>query len=131
MAYRVNTEPGLVSIEFFSTFSPDDLVQLAELAEEVERQTDPAPNRLVDMRNLSGVEIRFPDMDWLAKRRRTQRLKNPVKTAIVASRPLPVGYGRMFQELMDHPQIEIKLFSTVEAARLWLAGVSESGTGEP
>jgi hypothetical protein len=51
-----------------------------------------------------------------------QELANPVKTAIVAPKPVHVGFARMFQILTDHPQIIVEVFATVVAAEAWLAG---------
>jgi len=48
------------------------------------------------------------------------RLKNYIKSAIVANNPSQFGFARMFQTLNDNPQIEIRIFPAAESAMEWL-----------
>lgn len=48
-------------------------------------------------------------------------LKNRVKSAIVAQRPVDYGMARMFEMLIQNPQIEVRVFRDGESARQWLA----------
>ena len=50
-----------------------------------------------------------------------RRMANVLKCAIGASIPVLVGFARMFQFLYDHPQTEVEVFDTLEAAESWLA----------
>jgi hypothetical protein len=50
------------------------------------------------------------------ERRRTQRFANSIKSAVVASRPVQVGFARMYQTLNTNPQVEIQIFAALAEA---------------
>jgi hypothetical protein len=61
----------------------------------------------------------------VAETRRRATLRNPVKSAIIASDIVRFGFARMFQTLNDNPQIVVAIFGDDESASQWLrlAGV--------
>ena len=79
-----------------------------------------APNRLTDLSAVSAPHPVFLDVQALANRRKIQPLANAVKSAIVAPRPIHIGFARMYQNLNNHPQITIEIFATAEDAEAWL-----------
>jgi hypothetical protein len=121
MPFSLNTEPGLLRIVFFDDITPADLLSLADAVEEIERALLVTPNRLIDLSQISIGGLTYLDVLAVAERRRVQRLANPVNSAIVAPRPVQVGFARMFQTLAEHPQIAIRTFSTLAEAETWLA----------
>ena len=121
MPYHITTEANLLRIEFFDEFSPRDLKTLADTLQEIDQRLAVTPVRLADLRNVSGQKLTFADMYTFVKRRQLQVFNNPVKTALVATHPASKGFARMFQTLNDHPQVEVQIFSTMEAAEEWLA----------
>ena len=56
----------------------------------------------------------------IAARRKATFLKNSIKSAVVAPRPVSAGFSRMYQMLNDHPQVQIEIFGAEDDAVAWL-----------
>ena len=65
-------------------------------------------------------ELTGDDIQNFARRRRETRYPNPFRNAILAPQPVQYGYARMFQTLIDHPDITTQVFSDEAAALAWL-----------
>jgi hypothetical protein len=120
MAYRITRELHYLRIELFGTITRGDLEMIAQELAALEGTLEVTPHRLTEVQGVIGREIGFPEVLALAERRRAVRLRNPVKSAIVAAQPVSVGYARMIQTLHNHPQVEVQIFSTLEVAEAWL-----------
>jgi hypothetical protein len=120
MAYRITRELHYLRIELFGTITRGDLEMIAQELAALEATLDVTPHRLTEVQGVIDREIGFPEVLALAERRRAVRLRNPVKSAIVAAQPVSVGYARMIQTLHNHPQVEVQIFSTLEVAEAWL-----------
>lgn len=120
MPFRPTVEPGFLRLEFHGTVTRDDLDQALEAVETAEQTAQTAPHRLSDFTNATLGELPAAHVVQLAERRKATTLNNPIKSAIVAIRPVNVGFARMFQMLNDHPQITIRIFQTEIEARAWL-----------
>jgi hypothetical protein len=81
------------------------------------------PNRLEDMRKLRGIKLGFDDLMSFTKNIHTIRLPHIVKTAILTGNPLQYGVARMFQSILEHPQMKIEIFSNEEEAYNWLSAI--------
>ncbi len=103
------------------TLTPEDLVRVADAMGEAEDAADVCPHRVTDLSGVTRFDIGFNDMFELAQRRRRQPPANPVRSAIVASTPVQLGFARMLQTLNDHPQITMRIFPDVDGALAWLA----------
>jgi hypothetical protein len=121
MPYNLTAEPGLLRIVLFGALTAQELQSLAAEIEEIERGLPMAPHRLSDLSQISNPDVGFADVFAFAERRKAQSLPNRVKSALVAPRPVNLGYARMFQMLNDNPQIEIRIFGTLAEAEVWLA----------
>jgi hypothetical protein len=120
MAYRITRELHYLRIELFGTITRGDLEMIAQELAALEGTLDVTPHRLTEVQGVIDREIGFPEVLALAERRRAVRLRNPVKSAIVAAQPVSMGYARMIQTLHNHPQVEVQIFSTLEVAEAWL-----------
>jgi hypothetical protein len=78
-------------------------------------------NRIEDMRSLSGINIGFNEIIRFTENLRTIQLPRTVKSAILTSGTLQYGIARMFQSILEHPQMDIKIFSNEEEAHHWLS----------
>jgi len=67
------------------------------------------------------MDIRFTDVSAFAKRRRLQDARNAIRTALVARRPVELGFARMWQTMNDLPDVTVEIFEDEESARSWLA----------
>jgi hypothetical protein len=120
MPYTIAIESTFVRVVLHGAITPQDLQMLAHDLTAIEASSVVTPNRLTDLSAASGPHPVFLDVQALADRRKTQPLANAVKSAIVAPRPIHVGFARMYQNLNTHPQITIEIFATVEDAEAWL-----------
>jgi hypothetical protein len=118
--YQITQEPDFYRLVFFDDITPHDLRVLVDVLAGLEASLPIALNRLTDLSLVAGDKLTYADVLAFAEERRAQRLANPVKSAIVAPRPVNVGFARMFQILNDNPQIEIQIFPSREAAEAWL-----------
>jgi hypothetical protein len=79
-------------------------------------------NRFCDLTRLEGINLLAADILKLADRRRTF---NPnfvrVKSAFWAIDTLAFGVARMYEQLLNSPRIELRVFSDLQAAAEWLA----------
>jgi hypothetical protein len=120
MPYTITIEPTFLRAVLSGAITGRELQLLADEVEAIEGRRTVTPHRLTDLRALTAPYPTYPDVRALAERRKAQTLANAVKSAIVVPRPINLGFARMFQILNEHPQIEIEIFSTVEAAEAWL-----------
>ncbi|HTF70424.1 MAG TPA: hypothetical protein VK638_47890 [Edaphobacter sp.] len=78
-------------------------------------------NRFCDMTQLKGIHISSKDVLQLAARRRAF---NPndirVKSAFFAIDPLAFGIARMYEQMLDSPRIEVRVWGDMQAAADWL-----------
>jgi hypothetical protein len=121
MPFQFISEPYFFLVVFFDPLTRFDLQDAADKITATEATLPLTPHRLTDLSHVSETDLTYADMLTFVERRRTRRLVNPIKSAIVASRPLQVGFARMFQILNDHPQIEVQVFDTLAEAETWLA----------
>jgi hypothetical protein len=121
MPFQLIQEPAFYRLVFLGNLTRDDLQAAADQITAIETTLPLTPHRLTDLTQVSETDLTYADMFAFVERRKEQRLANPIKSAIVASRPVQVGFARMFQTLNDHPQIEVQIFDTLEAAETWLA----------
>jgi hypothetical protein len=121
MPFSLTVESGLLRVVLFGNLTMAELLRLADTVVESERTRGMTPNQLTDVSQVSGRDLGYFEVLTLADRRRVRTLANPIKSAIVAPKPVDVGFARMFQTLNDHPQIETAIFPTLGEAEAWLA----------
>ena len=121
MSYSLDTSQNVWRLTFSGTLTGDDLQKLSEEVEKSEQTSPSAFNRLVDMRQLKGISIGFSEMSDLASRRRRQKFSNNIKSALVTNHPIQYGFARMYQTLLSHPQITVKVFQDETEALNWLS----------
>ncbi len=120
MPVRVEFDGRLIRATISETFGPQDLQELVTGLRQVEDRCAVFPPRLADLRTVRKVPLRASDILGAVELRRAQVLPNDIRTAILVSLPLQVGYARMFQTLLNHRQIEVRIFSDEAEALAWL-----------
>jgi hypothetical protein len=120
MPYAIMVEPSFLRIVFSGVLTNWDLQRIAGDIESIEGRSAMTAHRLTDLSAVTESQLTYPDVRAFAERRKAQSLANPVKSALVAPRPILRGFARMFQTLNEHPQITIEIFVTVESAEAWL-----------
>ena len=120
MPYTITIESTFLRIVLRGVVTNQDLQALADDISAIEVSSAVAPHRLTDLSAVMEPRLTYPGVRAFVERRKAQPLANPVKSALVAPRPILLGFARMFQTLNEHPQIAIEVFPTVEAAEAWL-----------
>jgi len=96
----------------------DKLLQFIEI-KEVEIET--GFNRYCDLTRLEGIHLTSADVLELAVRRRGFNPNDVrVKSAFLATHPLAFGIARMYEQLLNSPRIEVRVFDELNAAAQWL-----------
>ena len=78
-------------------------------------------NHIVDMRKLDLSKIGYNELTDVAENLRNIQLRRKIKLAIITINSLQYGIARMFQTILEHPQIEVGIFSNDEEAYNWLS----------
>ena len=94
-----------------------------------EDQLETGFNRFCDLTFLEGILLSSAEVLHLAIRRSAF---NPndirVKSAILATEPLALAIARMYEQLLNSPRIEVRVFSELETAATWLTVKQDSLT---
>lgn len=125
MAYTFDSSKNIWRVTFSGTLTGGDLNGVLKQLAELDRTRPTVPNRFVDLTQVEGVAIGYPDMDHFTRGRREYTLANKVKTALVTSNSIQYGFARMFQTLLNHPQVSVRLFDDEKDALDWLSRGSE------
>jgi hypothetical protein len=100
--------------------------RIVELVEIKEVETETGFNRFCDLSRLEAIQLSLAEVEQLGERR---SLFNPnqvrVKSAFLATNPLAFGIARMYQQLLNSPRIEVRVFSELDVAAEWLGVQSD------
>jgi len=122
MPFEIRNEGDCLFIVLSGVLTAPDLHRLVTEAQALEEAMSAVPNRITDMTSVVKFEFDSGAIAEIAERRRARTFPNSFKSGLIAGRPVALGLARMFQTLNDHPQIEIKIFGTVQEAKDWFAG---------
>lgn len=119
MPFEISDEGNFHSARLFGIL---DRADLNALTKEVERLEDEGllRDRLTDLTALDRIDVGFEEVFALALQRAERRVSAPIRSALVANRPVQFGFARMFQMLNDNPRIQIRIFGSLEEAQRWL-----------
>lgn len=88
-------------------------------------------NRLLDLTGIREIFLTGTDLYRIAKSRRSAAAKMPVcRSAIFAPSLLSYAIAKIYEELMEGSNIQVRVFSEVKATAEWL-GVPETALGLP
>ena len=99
-----------------------DRADFNAMAKEIERREEEGglKDRLTDLTAVERIDVGFEDVFALAQRRAQPVVATPIKSALIANRPVQFGFARMFQMLNDNPRLQIRIFGNLEEAQQWL-----------
>ena len=109
-----------VECKLLGLLTDEDLLALAREVEKLESEAPMTPHRITDMTEVTAVNCQFDGMERMVRLRRAANLKNPIRSAIIATQTIQYGFARMFQTLNDNPRITINLFQDETTALAWL-----------
>ena len=121
MPFEISNEKDYLLIQLFGTLSGAELLEVGRQVQKLE-ETNPSIPRLTDLTGIDALNLGFPEIEALADARRVLVFSTPVRSAIVANRPLHIGYARMFQTLNSNPSIDVRIVSSREEALAWFRG---------
>jgi hypothetical protein len=121
MEYTVDTNEGIWRVTFFGTMTYQDLLELEEQVKKIHESNFVDLNGLVDLREVSNIHLDFVALSGFTAALRNRSLPNKVRVAIIAMGPIQYGYARMFQTLLNHPQIEVEVFINEKDALDWFS----------
>src|SRR4051794_37865219 len=102
MPFEITDQKNVMLVRLFGAVTGPELLEVARAMRTIEDQRG-AFDRVTDLTGMEELHFGYLDVDALAVIRRSLPFKSPIRSAIVASRPLHVGYARMFQTLNDNP----------------------------
>ncbi|MCX6121517.1 MAG: STAS/SEC14 domain-containing protein [Ignavibacteriales bacterium] len=120
MSYSIDASTKFIRVTYSGTLDNNDIQGVLKDSLIVGRNELNLINRIEDMRELHGIKIGFDELMDFAENLRTIQLPQIVKTAILTGNSLQYGIARMFQSILEHQQMEIKIFSNEEEAYNWL-----------
>jgi hypothetical protein len=120
MPYSIDTSNEFAKVTYIGTLDNKDIQGVLREGLKTDGKELKVTNRLEDMRKLKGIKIGFEDLMGFTENIRTIQLPQSVKTAILTGNPLQYGIARMFQSILVHPQMKIKIFTDEEEAHKWL-----------
>jgi len=122
VSVEIAIEQDIIRVTLSGALTGEDLAQISSAADDIERDRDPVPPRLIDMTGVTEFQVGYPDVRGLADHRRVIAFPNDFKSALVVHTPVQRGMARMFQTLNDNPRITIQIFDDEAAALTWLRG---------
>jgi hypothetical protein len=120
MPFEIRDEGSFYFTRLSGVLDPPDLKAVTT---EIERLEDEGPpkDRVTDFTAVERIDVGFEEVFALAMRRAQRVVRAPIRSALVAKKPVHFGFARMFQMLNDNPRIQIRIFATADEAVQWLS----------
>jgi hypothetical protein len=106
MPYTLTVEPELVRVVFFDVLTAADLHAMANEVTAIERVRAVPHNRLTDLSQVTDVQLTFTNLLAYVGQRQGQWRAYPLRSALVASTPVSIGFARMFQTLSEQAEVQ-------------------------
>jgi hypothetical protein len=110
---------NVLFIQCHGALTLEDLLSWVQRCERFDASRNDTAHHLIDFTAVREFEIGFAEMNIVTARRNSQNCPNPIRCAIVAQRPLAFGFARMFELLINHPRVEIRVMRSCDDALAW------------
>jgi hypothetical protein len=121
MAIRIEYDNFFIRLVFSNTVDIKEANNILDELEPLEKQGNlQYLNRISDLRLVKRFDLNFDNVYALAQRRKKIKFRQRFKSALVVNSDLTMGFARMFQTLINHPDIDIHIFKTTEDAESWI-----------
>ena len=121
MPCQITNDNGIIWIRLSGCVTVSDITDGLAMLEALEASRDIIPPRITDLTKVTDVDLPFDIVKRLTCHRKVRTYKNAYKAAIVAPHSIHIGFARMFQSLMLHPQVSIVIFSDMASAVAWIS----------
>jgi hypothetical protein len=119
MACIFSARGDVLFIHCYGALTLEDLLAWVERCESFDASRNDTAHHLIDFTAVREFEIGFDDMSIVTARRNSQNCPNRIRCAFVAQRPLAFGFARMFELLINHPRVEIRVMRSRDDALDW------------
>ena len=130
MPIKLQIRDRLIEVTFLGNITGLDLQQQIETLRDLESRLEVSPDRVTDLSAACDAELPASDVVLFAEERDVAKLKNKIKSAIIAPSPIQYGLARMFMACNKNPAIEIRLFREASSAYDWI-GHARPADGMP
>lgn len=120
MACNFTDRGDVLFIQCHGALTLDDLLACVQQCEQFDAARNDTALHLIDFTAVQQFEIGFNEMSIVTARCNSQPCRNPIRCAVIAQRPLAVGFARMFELLTNHPRVEIRVMRSCDEALAWL-----------
>jgi len=120
MPITTDYQGEFIVIRMSGSISLPELLEHAQGVAAIEAGQSVTPHRIAILPSGLVCDLSFPELHAFAAKRRAARLKNPVKSAIVAADAVQYGFARMYQTLNEHPHLQVEIFQSEAVALAWL-----------
>lgn len=114
---------NLIVARWRSVFSEEVFQSMVSELAKIEEEAPVTPNRITDLTDITWFDLK--SLESLVALRSSARLKNHVRSAIVANSQIQCTYARMYQALLRNPLIEVRIYADWESAMKWVAPVED------
>ena len=119
MACIFNDRDGVLFVQCHGALTLDDLLACVQQCERFDATRSDTALHVIDFTAVQQFEIGFNEMSIVTARCNSQICRNPIRCAVVAERPLAIGFARMFELLTNHPRVEIRVLRSCDDALEW------------
>ena len=130
MPIIIQMRDGVIEAAFRGNIAVEDFQQLKVTLQDLESRLEVTPDRISDLSEASFSELRASDLVAFAENRGVAKLKNKIKSAIIAPKPVQYGLTRVFMTRNQNPAIEIMVFKDSTSAYNWI-GLKEKPVDKP
>ncbi len=121
MSYVINTKDNIRTVAFIGSLASRDLPEVAQRLNAARRHDPQAMNIMAELSELSDIEIDITSMENFAAGLLALTLPENIKIAFVAKTLIQDSYAESFRILLEHPQIEVRVFQNEREAHEWLS----------
>lgn len=121
MPYEIKISDRLITIRMFGLLTSEELALCSDELVKIDTGSPVSLDRVTDLTEIDALHLDFGAVDAIAARRRAAAVKNSIKSALVAPKPVQFGLSRMFQTLATNPKIQIEIFKDRPGAMKWLS----------
>ncbi|RPI06446.1 MAG: STAS/SEC14 domain-containing protein [Ignavibacteriae bacterium] len=119
MPYTIDKNGGVIKVHYTGSLTDEDIRGV--VSSSLDCGEIDTTDRIEDMRNLNSIHLGYKELAKITANLQNLQLPRIVKTAILTDNPLQFVFARMFQTILDHPQMKIEIFSDEAQACSWLS----------